>query len=223
MVGLLAALVTVGCGDSSGETTLPADPGQILTAATEAMSSVETLRFELLRSGAPITVAGLEFDSATGQYLAPDSAQALLKVKASGFAVEVGTIAIGDRVWLTNPLSQEWDEFPAGTGFNPAIIFDPDLGWRPLLGADMSGAALVGGEESGPYVVAGTVAPARVEVLTAGLVSEQAVDVVIMIDRETARVLQVAFTTDGADGASDWVLDLSEFDEPVTIEPPTGA
>ncbi len=220
-LALAAALLAAACGDSGGGTTFPADPDTVLAASVDAMSAVQSLHFELERGGAPVTVAGLEFDSAIGEYSAPDSAQALLRVKTAGLSVEVGTIAIGDRVWLTNPLTQQWDEFPAGTGFNPAIIFDPEVGWRPLLVDDISDVRIDAGG-SGPYVVHGTVAPSRVEVLTAGLVSEQAVDVELSIDRETARVLQVAFATEGEQGESSWVLRLDEFDEPVTITPPDG-
>ncbi len=219
---LVVIVVTAGCGDSSGGgSTLPADPGEILAEATEAMSAVETLAFELTRSGAPITVANLQFDAAEGQYAAPDSAQAVLKVKAAGISVEVATIAIGERVWITNPLSQQWEEFPAGTGFNPAIIFDPEIGWQPLLGADLSDVELADERASGgEYVITGTVAPGRVEVLTARLVRDQPVEVELLIDPETARVTRVAFDTEGEDGVSEWLLELSEFGEQVSIEPP---
>ncbi len=219
---LIVTVVAAGCGDSSGGgPTLPADPEVILAEATAAMSAVETLAFELTRSGAPITVASLQFDAAEGQYAAPDSAQAVLKVKAGGISVEVATIAIGERVWITNPLSQQWEEFPAGTGFNPAIIFDPEVGWEPLLGDDLSSVELDGERaDGGTYVITGTVAPARVEVLTARLVRDQPVDVEMWIDAETALVTRVAFATQGEDGRSDWLLLLSEFGEPVSIEPP---
>ncbi len=220
---MLLATGVAACGDSSpAGSTLPPDPDVILREATAAMSEVETLSFELTRSGAPITVANLQFDAAGGQYRAPDSAQAVLKVKAGGISVEVATVAIGDRVWITNPLSQQWEEFPAGTGFNPAIIFDPEVGWEPLLGADLSAIELAGGRGDGdPYVITGTVAPRRVEVLTAGLVAGQAVDVELTIDAATALVTMVAFTTVAEAGDSDWLLDLSDFGDPVNIEPPT--
>ncbi len=220
---LLLALAVTACGDSTpAGSTLPPDPDVILREATAAMSELETLSFELSRSGTPITVANLQVDAAEGQYRAPDSAQAVLKVKAGGISVEVATVAIGERVWITNPLSQEWEEFPAGTGFNPAIIFDPEVGWEPLLGADLSAIELDAGRGDGdPYVITGTVAPQRVEVLTAGLVADQAVDVELTIDAETALVTTVAFTTVAEAGDSGWLLELSDFGDPVNIEPPT--
>ncbi len=224
VVAFLAAALAApaaACGDSSGSgSTLPPDVAVILDEAVAAMTATESLVFALTRGGAPITVANLQFDSAEGEYAAPDSAQAVLKVKAADLSVEVATIAIGERVWLTNPLSQQWEEFPEGTGFNPAIIFDPEIGWQPLLGEDLDGETLAEELEDGNYVVTGTVAPSRVEVLTAGLVSDQAVEVELWIDAETATVTRVAFNTTGADGVSEWLLELSDFGEPVTIEPP---
>ncbi len=216
------ALAVTACGDAgSGGPTIPADAEVILSEAVATMTAVETLTFELTRDGAPITVANLQFDAAEGEYAAPDSAQAVLKVEAAGISVEVATIAIGERVWITNPLSQQWEEFPAGTGFNPAIIFDAEVGWKPLLGDDLSAIELADERTGGgEYVITGTVAPERVEVLTARLVRDQAVEVELLIDAETAHVTRVAFDTTGEDGTSEWLLVLSDFGEPVSIEPP---
>ena len=40
------------------------------------------------------------------------------------------------------------------------------------------------------------------------------------IDRESAVVTTMEFSTVGEAGETLWFLDLSEFDEPVTISPP---
>ena len=140
-------------------------------------------------------------------------------MKASGITVQLGTIAIGDRVWLTNPLTRSWDEFREGTGFNPAIIFDPGQGWPRVLGEDLADAELVETSD-GTYLVRGSVAVERVGVLTAGLVSDQQVVVDLLVDAATALLTKVTFSTEGADGRSDWVLEMFAFDEPVTVEPP---
>jgi len=189
------------------------------------MAVLQSARFTMKRSGAPVEVAGLEFVSAEGQYAAPAAALALLQVRVSDLSVEVGTIAIEERVWLTNPLTGRWEEIPEGTGFNIAIIFDAEVGWVPLLTEDLSDVAYLGVRDDGAgprHVIHGSIAPVRVEFLTAGLVEAQLVESDIWIHPDSGYITRVEFSTDDGGAISQWVIRLSEFDDPVTIDPPAG-
>jgi len=214
-----AALVAGACGGGSSTDTTAPEAEQLLADAADAMEALTSAAFDMTRSGEPVVISGMEFLSARGQYGAPDSTQALLEMRASEITVELGTISIGDVTWLTNPLTGGWEELPEGTGFNPAILFEPEIGWRPLLTEDISNVTVADGGD-GTWKVSGTVAAERVEVITAGLVSDQEVEADIWIDRETSQVERIEFSTEGEEGTSDWVLELSEFDEPVSIDPP---
>jgi hypothetical protein len=220
---LAVALLAGACGDDTADTTttttLPSAE-EILADAATTMQAVETLRYEIELSGAPITLLGIELRSARGQYLAPESSQAILEAAVGGLTIELATIAIGGTSWLTNPLTGAWDEYTGSRAFNPAIIFDPELGWKPLLTTDLSPARLTEPVTGDRYVVTGTAAGARVEVLTAGLVDSQPVDVRFEIDRASSVVTKMEFSTTGEAGQTLWSLDLSEFDEPVSISPP---
>ena len=140
-------------------------------------------------------------------------------MQALGITVDLATISVGERTWLTSPLTGRWEELRAGTGFNPAIFFGPE-GWAPLLTEDMSDA-VVTGVSGGEYVVTGRVAEHRVEFLTAGIATDQDVAIDLHIDAETLHLTHAEFTTVGDEGTTDWEIDLFDFDEPVTIEPPT--
>lgn len=221
------ALVALGCNGSGADTTpsttttatLPSVE-DILAEAAATMQAVETLRYEIVLSGAPITLLGVELRSARGQYAAPASSQAVLEAAIGGLTIELATIAIGETSWLTNPLTSAWDEYTGSRAFNPAIIFDPELGWRPLLTTDLSGTRLVDVVEDETYLVTGTAAGSRVEVLTAGLVESQPVEMQFTIDQDSSAVTRMEFNTIGETGETTWVLELSEFDEPVSIDPP---
>jgi hypothetical protein len=217
----LLALVILAAACGGGEADAPArDPGDLVAEAADAMDSVASARFEMRRTGEPVTIQGMTFDAAVGEYAAPDAARALLDLRAGDLVLQMGTISIGERTWLTNPLTGDWDELDAGTGFNPARIFDPDLGWRPLLTEDLSDLRSIGIRD-GLQVVGGTVAADRVAVLTAGLVEDQAVPIEISLDPETGRIRRVEFSTQGESGETTWVIELSGYDEPVTVEPPS--
>ncbi len=222
-LALALAVMAAGCGSSSTADTLPPDVGGILEAAVEAMGSVDTVSFTMERSGAPVEIQDLEFVGAEGRYAAPESADALLSMKAGDLTVQLGTIAVGERVWLTNPLTGAWEELEVGTGFNPAIVFDPRRGWVPLLAEDLSDPALVGTERVGgveSYHFTGTIAARRIEALTAGLVPPQDVAAELWFDVATGRIVAVAFTTAVADGDAHWRIGLTDYGDPVEITPP---
>ena len=211
-------LLAMACGGSSSDTTLPA-VDELLDGSAGVMTALDYAGFEMTTDGAPVTIEGLTFRAAEGAYAAPDSARGILTMQAAGLTVDLATISVGERTWLTNPLTGRWEELRAGTGFNPAIFFGPE-GWAPLLTEDMSDAAVTGVSD-GEYVVTGRVAEQRVEFLTAGIARDQDVDIEVRIDTETLHLTHAAFSTVGDEGTTDWEIHLFDFDEPVTIEPPT--
>lgn len=227
---LLLILWLTACSPPPEATPTPTptpDPLTILQQAGETMQALSSVRFEISRSGGPVYLdeeRQMIFSSAVGQYAAPDRVQAVINARAMGMALEVRTIAIGDEQWLTNPLTRQWEKLPAGWGFNPATLFDPALGWEPLMKEDLTNVSpgrqveLEG--RSLDYFTA-TVAGERIRAVTAGLAGDEPVEVSFWIDPQTYRVLQIQFATAGVNGeAAEWLLTFSEFDQPVTIEAP---
>jgi lipoprotein LprG len=235
LVGLTLILI-VGCAQSdppAEPTPTPTftptpDPALILREAGEAMQALETVRFEMTRSGAPVYFdpeTQLIFNSTVGQYAAPDSARAVIKVQGPGIVLEVNMIAIDADQWLTNPLTRRWEKLPPGWGFNPAALFDPNLGWEPILREDVTvleGPIELDFNGRPHYQFRVTAVGDRLPTITAGLVQDEAIELTIWLDRESRLISQMQFETGGADGAepSQWQLVFSEFNEPVTINPP---
>lgn len=210
------ALLVASCG-AGAEPAPP--PGAVRADASTAMAAVSSASFSIVRAGAPITISGLEFTSATGVYAAPDRARAVLEVKAGDVTARLGTIAVGEQVWLTDPVTGRWNALDPGTGFNPAVVFDPDVGWSAILGTDMTDAETA--PHDGELVrLAGTVAADRVAVLTAGLAEPQPTEIEMLIERETWRLARVAFETSGPNGVSSWTIELSDYDQAADVEPP---
>jgi hypothetical protein len=213
---LVLALAAAACG--SGPDAAPVDPALLLAQSRAAMAAVETASFEMTRAGAPVTIEGFEFSSAVGRYAAPASAEAVLRVRAGDITLEMGTISVGEHTWLTNPLTGRWEELTPGTGFNPAVLFDPEAGWTALL-ADLTDVAFVAAED-GTNHLTGTIPGERVEVLTAGIAEAQSVLLHLWLDASTGLIRRLELSTTGDAGVSDWVLTLSGYGEPVEIQPP---
>lgn len=223
---LVLALLAGACGSSDPEPVLSADINEVLAASATAMGTVETVRFEIERGGEPIYIdntATLEFKDALGRFVAPQKADAVVKVGISGLNVQIGAIAIDGTIWLSNPISGEWEQAPSQYAFDPTTLFSPEVGWRPLLDGELENAVLVGLEERDEeprYHVTGSAPAIRIETITAGLVSGQDVDVDLWLDPDTGHVLEVTFATETSAGVSTWELRFFDYGDDLEIVPP---
>lgn len=202
-----------------------ADVDQIVADAAAAMAGVTSVEFRLDRSGAPIYIdefESLALDSLVGQFTIPTRARAQLTVTVdSNLTTEIGAVAIDDEVWISNPVTGDFETLPPGFDIDPSRFFDPEGGWQPLL-ANLRDVELLGIDDRGGdrYHVRGVAPAAEVQNITVGLVRDQDVPVELWIHPGTSLVTSAEFTTsiDGAD--SRWELDLGSYGESFTIRPP---
>lgn len=222
----LLALVAGACSGSGPDPTVPPTAQQILERAAQTMGSVDTVQFSIERGGAPVyidTQGFLEFVSATGRYAAPDAAEALVRVSAAGLNAEVGAVVIEGRTWLTNPITGKWEPTPPGYAFDPTTLFDPSVGWRPLLREGIAGVEDLGDEVIEDIAlrhVRFTASGARIEVITAGLVRGDDVVIDVWIDPTSGQVRRASFSTPIGGGLTDWQLALYDYGADIQIAPP---
>ena len=221
-----AAAVT---GADSADDGAVADPDAVATdvvaSAAEAMGDVTSVEFRLDRTGAPIFIDEFEriaLDSLRGQFSVPTRAQAELSVTVNGnLATRLGAVAIDDEVWISNPVTGDFETLPAGYDIDPSRFFDPEGGWRPLL-ASLRDPVLVGIDERGGqrYHVRGTAPAEQVSNITVGLVRDQDVEVDLWIHPATFLVTAAEFdTTIGGEDAT-WALELGRYGDEFVIDPP---
>jgi lipoprotein LprG len=190
------------------------------------MGSVDTVRFGMLHSGAPVYIDPanvVSFKEADGRFVAPASADAILTVGAVGLTVQIGAVAIDGETCLSNFITGEFEPAPAGYTFDPATLFDPDLGWRPLLTDGLTDVVFVGEDEVADrpvYHLSGLAAQDRVELITAGLVRGQDVVLELWIDRETGHVLAAEFDAEYRGEATNWRLTFGEYGEDMNVSAP---
>jgi hypothetical protein len=198
----------------------------VLEAAASAMGSVNYVRFKIERSGAPVYIDSLDtlnFSSAEGQFAAPSSANAVVTLQVGNLNANIGAIAINGKTWLTNPISGKWEDAPEGYDFNPATLFDPELGWRPLLADGLSDVVWIGEESRNNeprYHIRATADEDRVAVILAGLIKKQPVELDMWIEPSTGYVREAELSTVFEGQTSDWSIEFSEFEQPVEISPP---
>jgi lipoprotein LprG len=201
------------------------DPVALMERSAAAMSEVTSVEFALRRDGAPIYIDQFEeiaLDSLRGQFTVPTRAQAELTVTIDGdLTTRIGAVAIDSEVWISNPVTGDFETLPEGYDIDPSRFFDPEDGWQPLI-ANLDDVELIGIDDRGGdrYHIRGVADADDVRNITVDLVRDQDVVVDFWIHPTTALVTAAEFTTtiDGAE--TQWQLELAGYGEEFTIEPP---
>jgi lipoprotein LprG len=233
-VVVVASFLLTACAggsDAAAEPTgptVPAEVQEIITASASAMGGVTSVRFDLTRSGSRVYIDQFEsiaIDRIVGEFSVPQSAQAVLDVEVNNsLKTQLAAIALADEVWLSNPITGDYETLPPGYDIDPSAFFDPKNGWQPLM-ENLTDPTLIGIEKRDGqqrYHVRGTATKEQMKIITAGLVRNQDVVIDFWIHPVTALVRSVEFTNDLGDGDINWFLELSQYGEDFSIEPPAG-
>jgi len=202
-----------------------ADADTIVADAAIAMGDVTSVEFELDRGGAPVFIDQFEsiaLDSMIGQFVVPGRAAAALDVEVDGsLNTRIGAVAIDDEVWISNPVTGDFETLPTGYDIDPSKFFDPEGGWQPLL-ANLTEVELVAIDDRGGerYHIRGVAPADQVENITVGLVEDQDVPADLWIHPSSSLVTALEFVTTIDGDESTWVLELGRYGEEFTIEPP---
>lgn len=225
---MMLALLIVACQESSPDA-LPAE--QVVAKAAARMSELDGFRFAIDRSGGPAFLdpdETISFRRAEGYYVAPDRAQATVRIITPGLVTEVNVISIDETQWQTNIMSTNWQQLPANWGFNPAVLFDPDIGIQSILAADLSSMQALEPErlEDGPdqalYVVEGDLSGDRIHEMSYGLIGPDQLRARLWIAPDTFELVRAVITEAGSGDAEPtiWQVDFGEFGRVVDINPP---
>ena len=207
------------------------EPEMIVQNAAARMSEMVGFRFAIAHSGPP---AYLDPDNivslirADGDYAAPDKAQAAVLVKLTGFVTKIDVISVADVQWQTNPLTGKWEELPPNWGFNPAVLFDAEVGLQAILAADVTELTLEGREklEDGPddelFALTGKVIGDKLFQMSGGLIGPNPSKVQLWVIPETFELVRVALTETAVaeEAPSVWQVDFANYDEAADISPP---
>lgn len=231
---LLLLCLLIACNSRPESTPTPntppsptPDPATLLRLAGEQMQALESVHFVIAREGGSAFLdpeQTLNLVSAEGDYAAPNASQAMLALQSSGVNLQINTVAIGDEQWITNPLTQAWEQLPLDWGFNPAILFDPQVGWQRLLSEDISGVQLleeveIGGQSR--YRFQAEIVGERLGIVTGGAAnSDRPVTTEIWLDPANLYVTALNFTLPTPAGDAHWQITFTRFNTPLTIQSP---
>ena len=227
---LALALIAQACGDAAPPPTpvptatpTPINPQALLDECGNAMSALASYRFHIEHgdSGGTPLAQGMTLTVASGSVRIPDRLAVDFSGTAGSFAVKGSLIAVGEDVFMTNPLSGEWHA--VSSALNPLEFFDPSQGIADIL-AQVQDATLIS-HDAAEYRIGGRLPADALAPLFGETEPQGSVDVTLTISRAdlylTRALLEGRITPTEPDGLVRTIT-LSEFDEPVNIAPPDG-
>ena len=219
----LAALAVAGCGGGGGS---GKDPATIVRESVASTENVKSFHFALDISKVPKSAKGLQLTGAEGDAKVPDELSAQVSGTFAGFPLSTKLVAVGGKLWIENPLSGSWESVDVGT--TPGFLLDPQKGvlgvMRGMTDVKEDGSEDVGGVST--TRITGTVPAAEVGPLAAVTAGSGSVDVSLWIGKDDGILRRVEVAGPIASGEpADAVrtIELSRFDEPVTVQAPEGA
>ncbi|HWO93396.1 MAG TPA: LppX_LprAFG lipoprotein [Dehalococcoidia bacterium] len=228
---LLIGALAVGCGDDDDDgnaatsTAEERPPSEVLAEAADTFAALDSFHFTLTHeNGATPFVFDLDLREAEGDIAAPDSLRTHVKADRGAVTVELDVVNIGEDIWVTDPFSGQWQKID-DPDFDIGDLFDPQAGipdvLRGLQNAEMDGTERIGDVETIRF--RGTVDGGDIRAIAP--IAEEGIEVpvVVWVGRDDGLVHRVRTEGRLSEDESDEVrrqIDLSEFNEPVEIEPP---
>lgn len=209
-------------------------PEEIVQNSAERMKGMTGFEFVIERSGEPVYLdfdETIAFRRAEGHYVAPDSAQAVVRIITPGLVTDVAVISIGGTQWESDLLAPQWQEVPPDWGFNPAVLFDSEIGIQSILLSDLSGLSYEGTEEieDGPdqplYKINGMLNGERIHEMSYSKIGPETMAIQMWIAPESFELYRVLITdpSEGGDEPTIWQVDFRQFDQTIEIAPPPDA
>jgi lipoprotein LprG len=221
MLALAGAPALAGCSGSDGA---DEDPAEVLDRSREVLAATESVHFVLTSSDIPEGATALR--GGEGDAARPDRFAGDLEVTLAGVAATVAVVSIDGTLFAQLPLTTGFTETdPSTLGIaDPGALLAPDQGVDGLL------AAAENPVDAGEARVDGTVV-SQVEVtipaaaVADALTAADGADgfaAVLGVDPATGQLRRAELTGPflATDTDSTYVIELSDYDEPVEITAP---
>ena len=229
MIPLLGttALAVAACGGGDAATAAPPpglSPRDVLDSSAAAMVEVSSFRYSLENFGGETPLpAGLSMRSARGVMAKPDQLTAQISASFSGFRVEVNVISVGQRTYMTNPITGAWQTFD--TGLSPVAFFDPAKGVNLILQGMIQPSIGERSEVDGaPAVrIVGQLPAEAVQFIAGSFAEGSVLEAELLIGQEDRLLKQVRLAgriTEGEPDGMVRVLTFSDFNQTFDIKPP---
>ena len=187
------------------------------------MKSLDSFHFHLTHQGGGTPLlAGIVMQEALGDVVSPDKLSIELEGEMGVIFIKTQVITAGDTTYMVNPLTGQWEALPLDV--SPMGFFDPQGGIAAIM-AQVTQVTLAGqgGDGERFYIIRGRAPTEALRPLFGAVAEGVTVDVELKIGVNSLRLLEAIVTGRVTPNEREGVvrtIRLSNFNEPVTIEPP---
>ncbi|MBI2854188.1 MAG: LppX_LprAFG lipoprotein [Chloroflexi bacterium] len=197
---------------------------QIIQQASANTQALNSFHFELEQTGGTPIAMGLALLGASGDIVRPGKTRMTISASFSNMSLKVQVITVGDKTYMTNPLSGQWELLPVE--FNAVKLFDPDTGLKAIMAGMTSLSRLPDEDVSGVacYRLRGMLLSGDLRAITSGSAVEGiSVPTDVWIGKSDSWPRQVKVTGTVVQGEQSDIsrtLRFSNFNQQVSIEAP---
>jgi LppX/LprAFG-like lipoprotein len=224
-----------GCNGGTTQVAPTPTPADLLKQAADNIRAVSTLKMTIEHSGAAYffqaEMGTVTFNHLEGQYVAPDTIQAKVRVTLGKLPLDIDVFAKGTDQWIRGIFSNmNWQKTEFAIGFNPQTLISQENSGLQVAMASLKDLSLVGEEslEDGTavYHLSASAAGEDVSALVAGLLQMTGqVQVDLYIDRN--KILPLKFVVVQPDTITEtekepttWTIEIYDFNVEATLEAP---
>ncbi len=218
---VLLALLVGGCG--GGKKAQRLSVAQIVDQTTRKTGALKSFHFVFKVEHPATSAQGLSLTLADGDVIVPDKLRADIAGTLSGVSLKSKLVFVAPKQFLRDPFSGTWRELDTTT--SPVGFFDPAKGVLAVIKGStqlaLAGSQTVGGVDA--YDLKGKVHARDLTAFLGNPASERLVDVELLVGKSDLllRRIRLEGPVSNAEPASiARVVDVSKFDEHVTITPP---
>jgi len=233
---LIFMVILAGCnGNTTQEAAATPVPDQLVQQAAANARTVNTLKLTINRTGAVYLFAAdmgtVTFNRLEGQYVAPDTIQAKVRVMLGTLPLDIDVFAKGTDQWVRGIFNNmEWQKTDFATGFNPQTLISQENSGLQVAMASLKDVKLVGEEalEDGTavYHLSSTAAGEDVSALVAGLL-QMTGQVTVDLYLDKGKILPLKFVVVQPDTVTEtekepttWTIEIYDFNVEATLEVP---
>lgn len=223
----LLFLAACGSEDSSGlDDDISAET--VLANASQRMADTESMRFDMRVQGETYIDEGrtIRLIHAFGELARPDMVSVEFQIEVLGAqTVSIRMISVGQENWTTDIVTGRWVEAPPEFGYDPSVLYDNQEGLGPVVGKilnpDLLGTEEINGRQA--YHIRGSSSGETIAPMTNNTMHGDDIGIDVWIDGASWDILRVIVDEpEGpqAPNPATWTMNLTDHNEPVTIEPP---
>jgi lipoprotein LprG len=225
---LITLVLSIGCAKSTTTTATTTSTSltatQVISKASDKLDTINSFHCTLEQTGGGTPIGmGIEMTRVDGDIVRPDRLKATVTGTVSGISVMIQMIAVGEVIYLTNPLTGKWEQLPSQ--FALLSVFNPNTGITAIMRGITSLAKLSDEQSAGVicYHVSGSIDSENLSPITGSSVKGTTINVELWVGKDDYLVRSIKLIgkiTETEVPGIIRTLNLSNFDETISIELP---